>query len=147
MREKIIFGVLLGIILFGFVSSLTQTDLDGIGCEMLEEGKAEIVGIEIPEQIPYSDEIFNVYIADENFGYLEISESVVSDLGCEENPEATYNVYIKDYSVFLAFETGFTLDKFNSMLGDEIQIKGVGFGKKTKMFFTKIGLKIAGWFS
>jgi hypothetical protein len=29
----------------------------------------------------------------------------------------------------------------------EIQIKGASFTKKVKMFFTKLGLKIMGWFS
>jgi hypothetical protein len=33
------------------------------------------------------------------------------------------------------------------MLGDEIKIEGVGFGKKIKMFFIKSGLKISSWVS
>jgi hypothetical protein len=148
MKKKIIFGTIFIILLLGFVNALTESELNQISCSTFESGKSEIIGTEIPEQIPYSNEIFNIYIGDEIFGNIVIIESIISDISCTENENRTYDIYIKDYSVLTSFgETDDTFGMFQEKLKNkEIEIKGVSFGKKTKMFFTKIGLKIAGWF-
>ncbi len=149
MKKKIIFGFLFGVLLFRLVSPLTNFEINQIGCSAFEIEKAKIIGTEIPKQIPYGNELFNIYIGEEVLGYIEITDSIISDFGCVENENETYRVYIKDYSVLGSF--GETADPFE-MLQDklkskEIEIKGIGFSKKTKMFFTKIGLKIFGWFN
>jgi hypothetical protein len=146
MRSKFIFGLLIGIFFIGFVAPLTNSELNEMSCLLIEQNKADIIGNEIPEKIPFKNEVLNVYLAGEAFGNLEIKERIILDIGCEESETPSYKIYIKDYSIFTQFEQGFDLDKLNSMLGDEIIIKGVGFGKKAKLFFLKIGLKIAGWF-
>ena len=148
MRGKVIFGLLFGIMLFSLVASFTDLELNQISCSTFEADKDSLVGMEIPEQIPYSNEIFNIYIAGEIFGNLVLVESIVDDFSCTENPERTYDIYIKDFSVLSDF--GETADPFGmfqeKLKNKDIEIKGVSFGKKTKMFFTKVGLKIAGWF-
>jgi len=146
MKSKFIFAAFLLFFLLGIVAPFTTSELNEMSCLIIEQSKRDIIGNEIPEKVPFKNEILNVYLAEESFGYLEINESIISDIGCEENENPSYEIYIKDYSVFTQFEKGFDLDKLNSMLGDEIIIKGVGIGKKFKLFFVKIGLKVASWF-
>jgi hypothetical protein len=146
MKGKFIFGILLGIFFIGIVAPLTTSELNEMSCLIIEQGKGDIIGNEIPEKVPFKNEILNVYLAEESFGFLKINESIVSDIGCGENENPTYEIYIKDYSVFTKFEQGFDIDKLDSMLGDEIIIKGIGFGKKFNLFFIKAGLKITSWF-
>ena len=151
MGSKIILSLLFGILLFGLVSvrAFTISEINQISCSAFEAEKTEIIGVEIPKQIPYSDEIFNIYIEEEIFGSIEIINSTISDFGCIENEDRTYEVYIKDYSVLSSFgESDDFFGTFQENLKNKnIEIEGVGFGKKVKMFFTKIGLKIFGWFN
>ena len=122
---------------------------ENLSCFSFLSYKDKIIGIQIPTQIPYSDEIFNVYISDEIFGYLELENSTITAFDCLENENKTYDVYIKDSEVFEDFLNSTDMVKsLNEKLSNkEIQIKGASFTKKVKMFFTKLGLKIMGWFS
>ncbi|MBT4376779.1 hypothetical protein HOD29_05375 [archaeon] len=142
-----VFGILL-VLSLGFVSSFEvedNFDLSQISCDMLNGFKDEIVGQEIPSQIPYKNEIFNVYIAEEIFGNIVIEESIVKDFGCVVNDEVTYRVYILDGGVLLDFaETEEVMELVQEKLDNkEILVKGVGLGKKIKWSFTKLLLK---WF-
>lgn len=122
--------------------SLSTIEVNQLSCATFESTKNTFIGMEIPEEIPYGDEIFNIYFGGEIFGYLEIEENKIKDLGCEENPEMTYSVYIKDYSTlreFIDVEKPIELLK-EKLKNGEIEVKGASFGKKLKWGFTRFGL-------
>lgn len=158
---KKLFGVfILSLFLIGFVVAINsdfpsifgeenEIDLNALGCVTLSSYKSEFVGTEIPNRIPCGNEIFNIYISEDFFGSLKIVEHKIQDFVCKENENNTYDIFIKDYSTILgAIESGDKMNYFSEKLNKgEIEIKGVTFGKKFKLFFTKIGLKIANWFS
>ena len=148
MKEKIFLSMLFSILFFSLVIPLTNAQLDNKSCSMIENEKASFVGTKIPEQVSYSDEVFNIYIEEEIFGHFTISESTISDFGCVENKNATYNIIIKDSSTIEDLMKNFSVESLNSKLSSgEIEIKGITVGKKIKLFFTKIGLKFLNWFS
>jgi hypothetical protein len=147
MKGKINLGILFIILFFGFVSSFEISQLDNMGCDIIKLAENQIIGLELPPEIPFKNEIINIYVSEKILGSVEIVNKKIFGIECEENKGVTYKIYIKDYSTFLEFEKGFDLNKLNSMLGDEIKIEGVGFGKKIKMFFIKSGLKISSWVS
>lgn len=126
------------------LNSLVQQYVDQFGCSSLELYKDQIIGSKIPDKVPYKNEIINLYVANESFGNLVIEEGIVTNFSCEESAENTYNIYIKDYSVLMDFAQGVDVDKILEKINSgDIIVKGVGFGKKIKWFFSKLALK---WF-
>ena len=114
-------------------------------CMSILPFKNEIVGQSIPDQIPVSNEIINLYIAGENYGYIQIDNKTITEMNCSENEDATYDILIsseKTLSDIYSAEDkmDMVIQKFNDK---EIQLKGKTFGKKIKAFFLKIGIK---WF-
>lgn len=141
----LIFFLLVGML--GLVSSI-DFDLGDIQCEDLMASKEEVVGQEIPSQIPYSNEVFEIFFQETLFGSITLEEKIITDLSCSENNESTYEIWIKDSSVIEDIANSENpLEELNKKLSnEEIDIKGKTFGKKIKLFFTKIILKIASWF-
>jgi hypothetical protein len=142
MKKKVFIFALVFFTLLTFVSAI-EIPLNQIGCSTFELGKSTIIDKEIPEEIPYTDEIFNVYLEEEIFGYLEISEGKVKDIGCVENENYTYEVKIESVSTIKDLAMGEDkLSIFKEKISErEIEVKGKGIGKKMKWFFTKIALK------
>ena len=149
MENKLIVGFFIGIMILGLVSSLGEINLEKVNCQMLKPYESQVIGYKIPKQVPYGDETFNIYIEKEIFGSLVLKNWSVFGFSCSENFNRTYDIYIKDNSVFEKFENSKDiLETINNELNNgDIEIKGVGFGKKLKFFFSKLGLRIWGWFN
>lgn len=119
-------------------------------CPMIEPQTAEIIGFQLPKQVPLRNDIFNLYIAENPVAYIEISEDKkVKDFGCgevSENP--TFKVHISSIEIFneIDEETNYFDFYKDKKKSEDIKIEGVGFGKKLKLFFLNIGIGIAGWF-
>lgn len=139
------------IFVFVLILSLTfvaaeEINFKQIECQIVLQYKDQIIGQEIPSQVPFKTEIFNIYIAGESYGFLELNDSFIDNFDCVENEDATYDILIESEAVLFDiydsedFMNG-VLDKLDSK---EIKIKGKGFGKKVKITFVKIGLKIWG---
>jgi hypothetical protein len=142
MKKSIL---LLSVFLFltGFVMAI---DFNKVECSTLLLFENEIIGQEIPDKIPFSNEIINIYIAEENYGYIQIKDKQIVDLDCSENEEATYDFFIKNKEVIndIALsenKTSTFLEKFNDK---DIELKGKTFSRKVKAFFVRIGIK---WFA
>ncbi|MDA3837102.1 MAG: hypothetical protein PF542_05765 [Nanoarchaeota archaeon] len=142
---KKIFGILFIFVLgISFISAI-DFDTNSVSCSVLELGKSQVIGYEIPSQVPYKNEIFNLYISEEIFGSIIIKKGILTDFSCEINNNQTYDVYIKNYEVFARFTgEGDIVEILNTAIANkDIEIKGKGMGKKLKWFFSRIGLK---WF-
>jgi hypothetical protein len=107
-------------------------------------------GVKIPQGIPYNNEVFNIYTGEnEAVGHITIEKKEVSSAGCELDENPTYDIFIKDISTIKDIsDSENPIDALNKKISDkEIEIKGKSTGKKLKGFFTRIGLKMAGWFN
>jgi hypothetical protein len=169
--EKEVFGIILGIFLLISVSAyqISSDDLEygdvdpelvqaylaentisnSFLCEMLKETQSsKIIGQQIPDKVPFKNEIINVYIEEEIFGYVILNNSYVDEFDCSENNESTYDILIEDYNTIGDFEN--SEDPINLMQekldSGEIEIISHGFVKKVKLGLMKLGLKVAGWF-
>lgn len=133
--------LLIVILSIGSISALNETDFE-MFCQNISITNFE--QFQIPSYIPYSNEIFNFYILEENFsGGLELKDRKIVSVECEESEDQTYNIYIKNLEVVTEItkaENSFNLlkEKINSK---EIEVKGTTFAKRFKFAFTKFVLK------
>ncbi len=119
-------------------------NLQKMGCSMVKEYSNQIIGQEIPKQVPYKNEILNFYISNQSFGNVQIVDGTIVSFECEMDENPTYDIFIKDYSVFLSFSSGFNIDSLIQEIENKnIEVYGKKLGKKIKWFFSKIALK---WF-
>lgn len=166
--KKEFFSVVLFIFLVGFVSAGFFDDIFGgiTGNVVLEEEDFlyenftcedskevfdnEYINYEIPGAIPFSDDVFDVYVDDKFILSFELVDKKITSLECEVSDEVSYRVYISsdliDEVILDAPDdvVGFYNEKRES---GELEIKAVGFFNKLKIGFINFGLKIAGWFS
>ena len=103
-----------------------------VECQSILQYKDQIIGQEIPSQVPFKNEIFNIYIAGESYGFMELNESRVVGFDCLENEDATYDLLIESegalFEIYGSEDLMDTvLDKMNSK---EINIKGKTLVKK-----------------
>lgn len=131
----------------GFIAaqSLDNFTFKQIECTTILPFKDRIIGQEISEDIPISNEIVNVYISNEIYGFVEIEEKQLTNIDCFENESATYNLFIESESTLSDIASSEDIfDEFVRKFKDkEIQLKGNTFSKKFNAFFFKIGIK---WF-
>lgn len=126
------------------INNILDGYIDSIGCQAFKIGSKNIIGQEIPNKIPYKNEIFNLYISKDFFASIKIYDGKISAFECDESLKQTYNIYIEEYSDLLDFANGFNIDTLNKKIkNEEIVVEGVGFFKKIKWFFSKIALR---WF-
>lgn len=113
-----------------------------------EQGNASF---EIPREIPFTNDIFTVFVDDEFMISIEIEEKKIENIYCEVHDGTTYKIYltsdllteaISDYKNINLID--FYLERKKS--GDLI-IKPIGITRKFKMFFINIGLRFASLFS
>jgi hypothetical protein len=119
--------------------------LENFSCQNVEANKDMAIGQNLPDKAPFTDEIINVYILEEIYGNLQIENKTIKDFSCIKHENATYEIHINNSLViqdFFESEDIIQTYKEKSDSG-EIQIKGIGFGKKVKFFFVKFFLKFA----
>ncbi len=129
-------------------AEIEQINFKQVECQSLLQYKDKIIGQVIPSQIPFNTEIFNIYIAEESYGFLELNNSMIEEFDCIENENATYDILIEsEATLFDIYESEALVDTLLEKISDgEIKIKGKSFTKKFKSTFVKIGLKIWSWF-
>lgn len=158
------FSVFLFIVCIGLVSAGFSSDVSGsitgnvilggknVTCEgvrnVFEENHTSYV---IPEKVPFSNDVFAVYVNQEFFGLFDLVNKKITKVSCNLDEEVSYNIYITtDLLNSLSSGdlgedvVGFYNEKKNS---GELKIEGVGIGKKIKLSFINFGLKIFGWFN
>jgi hypothetical protein len=137
-------GVKLFIFVFIFLFSIIITSAIEIpNCNVLEYQKSLIIGKTLPEKVPFTDEIVNIYIENETFGNIVLENKTIKDFSCKENQYATYKVHINNLSSLNDFMNSkdFIGTYKNKTKSGEIDINGVGLGKKIKLSFVNLFLK------
>ncbi|PIO00955.1 hypothetical protein COT60_02990 [Candidatus Pacearchaeota archaeon CG09_land_8_20_14_0_10_30_9] len=146
--KPMFFLAVVTVLLFSSLLSSFEIKNQSEICNGIENLSPTLVGQIIPNQIPFSNEILNIYIENNLTGSLKIEDHMVVEISCNLNENATYNVKMGNVSKFQNIDENMSvLDLVNEKLSNgEIQIEGLSFGKNLKLFFLKIGLKIIGWF-
>lgn len=141
------FYVLFLVLCVGFVSA--GFDLSG-SCESVVSGfdnmESDFV---IPNGVPFSDDVFDVYLDDGFFVSFKLVDKKLDGAGCEMSEEVSYMIYVNSSLLdeLKDFDGDF-VDFYNEKTAsDELRIEAVGFGKSVKLGFIKFGLWVAGWFS
>ncbi len=142
---------LLGFFVFFFLvgtSFALKFDNSFLDCKSLEKLKGQFIGQKIPPQIPYQNELFNVYLKEKSFGSFQIEEGFLVEFSCNLKENATYDIKLRDEKIFETIDENKSLLKnFEEKLRNgDIKIEGTSFWKKFKLFFSRIVLKILGWF-
>ena len=124
---------------------ISAADLTDFSCKNIEKQKDLAIGQTLPDKAPFTDEIINIYLENETYGNLVIENKTIKDFSCVKNENATYEIFINSSSViqdFLKSDDLLSTYKEKSDSG-EIEIKGIGLGKKFKLFFVKFLLNFA----
>ena len=107
------------------------------------------VGEEIPDDIPYSNEVANFYtVSGEIIGQMVLEDKVVVEADCNETIEPTYNVYILDLDTIKDIEEAESaVDEVDDKISEgEVVIEGTSFGKKAKALAIRSVIKVFSWF-
>lgn len=110
----------------------------------------EVNGVEVPEEVPFKDEILDVYLDDVFLVSLSLEDGKFQEIGCNESSDVTYRIYVKKELILGVrdMEDDFSPIDFyleNTKNGN-LGVEPVGFGKKVKFWFINLGIRIASWF-
>lgn len=144
------FGVLLLVIVVcsGLVSAVS---FEGSCSEIKTAFGEGGLDFQIPGGVPFSDDVFSVYIDEEFLVSFELVDKKLEGVECEASGDVSYNVFVsgklldelRDGSSDVSF-----VDFYNEKKASgDLKIEAVGIGKKLKLGFINFGLKIFGWFS
>ena len=91
----------------------------------------------LPNKVPFSDEVVNVYLADESIGYIVLEDKVIESYGCGENEKPTYKIFVRDEKVIDdILDAEDKVGEYNKQRGDGgLRIEAVGFWRGAKLFF------------
>lgn len=107
------------------------------------------VGWTVPSGIPYSTDRFNAYTQDDEIvGHAIIEKKVISSIDCSLIEDPTYNIYILDLQTIEdIYAAESRIDELNRKLDSgDIRVEGTSTMKSVMVAFTRLGLKVAGWF-
>lgn len=136
MENKIgvmVFATILLSVLFVGLASAQTTGVPG--CQVLKDSGRSPVGESIPESAPFTDEVFNVYVSEDFYASINLTNKSVTGFECSENENATYNARIEGESVINDFRNSDNLlDTYNAKReSGEIEIEGTNFGRNLKI--------------
>ena len=96
-----------------------------------------VVGMELPGGVPFSNEVFNIYLADEIVGSIVLKDKKIDSVSCDEDDDSTYNVYVESEDVvddIMAADD--KIDEYNKKRRDgSLRIDAVGFFRTIKLGF------------
>jgi hypothetical protein len=145
MKKEFLFLAIF-VLSFNLISAISNQEYE-MFCQNIDLNN--LGEFEIPSYVPYKNEIFNFYLIAENInGSLVVEDGKIISIACVENENVTYNVYIDNFQTIEEIgDAEDFLGKYNEKIANnQIEIKGATFGKKMKLVFTKIALKVASWF-
>ncbi len=129
-----------------------------ISCNMMVQFFADdLVGKEIPEEVPFSDELVSIYLDDVLLGRIIIENKYVKEYSCDAG-DSTYFINVSssiyddiDALYIDAKNNGWNVEKIIDLYkakkaSGELVIKGTSFGRNFKLFLINIGISVAKWF-
>ena len=157
MKKIFLFG-LIALVLAGFVlaempdlDSMSNKELIDSFCTALNNGEIAVPDdFIIPGYIPFKNE--RVIVKDRantfNVGLI-VSDGKIVNLSCSAIENPTYYLIFSNLNVVKGLATAD--DPIKELKKDidnkDVIIEGIGFTKKVKAFFAKLGFKIFSWFA
>ncbi|MGK0209486.1 MAG: hypothetical protein ACI83O_000763 [Patescibacteria group bacterium] len=142
MKREIIF-LMAAMFMFSFVSAgfFGSSPITGnvVGSEgvTLEDllTTEEVVGIEIPSGIPFTDEVFSVSLGDRFVGMIILEEKIVTEIYLDSRDDVTYNVILQNADVIDEIsEAEDPVAMYNAKRASgEISVEAVGFVDTIKL--------------
>ena len=132
------------VILFLLIITLISTSFAYNCTKMVDD----VIGLEVPTGIPYSNERFNIFVDGVEEGFIIIENKNITDAGCFIIEEPTYNVQIDSWETIEQVSNSTNpIDALTKVLnGNEIELKGVNVIKSVKAVFTEMMITIFSWF-
>ena len=140
MKKIILFIALLVLASFAYA----QDDV----VSQLNELSSEYKGQQMPKPFAmiFGNERINVHIDDAKVSVVT-QEGVMTSFKQGHLDDPTMNVYLSEATLNKILNSDNPGEAVkNALKNKEITYKGVGVGKSIKLFFVKIGAKIASWF-
>ena len=96
-----------------------------------------VVGVKVPSGVPFSNEVFNVYLAGESVGSIILTQKKIASVSCDEHDKPTYNIMIESEDVvktIIASED--MIDEYHKQRkSGALEIDAVGFFRTIKLGF------------
>lgn len=126
-----------------------EFDLGFMTCALIKTFlEGEIVETEIPKEIPFKNEVFDIYI-DRSFLFsLGIDEGIIERIECSVSADVTYEIYVTSEFIAEVVASGGELEdpvQFykDSRKSGDIEIKPNGLFKRIKLWIIHFGLRFA----
>ena len=114
----------------------------------LNELSSEYKNQEMPEpfKMVFGNENINIHIDEINV-YISTENGIMTEFKQGHSESPTMNIYTSEATLKRIMNSDEPAEELKKALDNkEITYKGVGIGKKVKLFFVKIIAKIASWF-
>jgi len=121
------------------LKALANFRLSNLSCDEIKDViQDNINDIQIPQEIPFSDEVFSLSLDGNYLGSIVLENKILTEYICDAPGKITYKVDINK-NILTSLET--SEDILQTVL-DNVKIEGTTIVKKIKLFFIKIGLGI-----
>lgn len=108
----------------------------------------DVIGVEVPAALPYSNERFNIYINDSDEAFIIVEGRNITTAGCYVLTEPTYNVRIDSWeTIELIANSSNVVDVLDDLIDEKtVILEGATFFKEVKAVFTEMMIKVFSWF-
>ncbi|MDD3994058.1 MAG: hypothetical protein PHX15_02595, partial [Candidatus Nanoarchaeia archaeon] len=120
-------------------------------CDLIKSQlESEIVGVILPKEVPFSNEVFIVFIDTNLIASVKLENKEITSFDCSNESEPTFEIYLSS-SIFsqeqvkLLNENPIKFYLENKKVGN-IEIKANGFMQGLKLGFMNFGIRIANLF-
>jgi hypothetical protein len=81
--------------MFCFINAEESFDVSQISCDdFIKLIDIQFKSVQLPEQVPFSNEVINLYIDEKYMGSVSIENKSIEDVSCSNEDNATFNVYV-----------------------------------------------------
>ncbi len=150
--KKLLFIMTIFILLSVSVLAFDVDDLAYLDFETCEEFAAQldIVGEEIPDAMPFQDELVNLKIRELNLtGNIEIENGHVVGVNCGASVNSTYSLEVDNLSAIndIVLDED-PVDAYLEMKeSGAISVEATGFGPKLKLLLANMVATVVNWFN
>ncbi|MFA5485067.1 MAG: hypothetical protein WC260_02345 [Candidatus Pacearchaeota archaeon] len=120
-------------------------------CELIkDEMESELVGFTLPKQIPFTNEVFVIFIDSNFIGNVKLENKEVTSFDCSSEIKSNFEVHLSS-SIFTEEQMELLKESpvdyyLNNKKDGNIKIKANGFVRGIKLGFINFGVKIASFF-
>lgn len=112
--------------------------------------ESQLIGKTLPEQIPFSNEVFVVFIDSNLIASVKLEDKEITSFDCSNETEPTFEIYLSssifnEEEMLLLNENPIQFYSDNKKSGD-IKIKANGFFQSIKLGFMNFSIKVADLF-